>query len=455
MISIGDLTASSGQKISGNVPIHVPEDRSTGIYTCSTCSNATIESNIPITIVNGILDGPTVLVLSGIHGSEYVPIMATQRLAKDLDPSALQGSVILVHIANLPAYLGRTVYTSPADGKNLNRVFPGNPNGTLSERIANFLVQDVYPVANYVLDMHSGDANEQLGPSYTAYYGKAGSPEVIQASKSMAIAFGLDLMVEFQWELLGNNNNNNNTSKAIWAGSAAVVRGIPSIDVEIAPGMGTSHSDSIDQAYKGVMRVMVYLGMLPRKAITITIPDTSTRTVSGIDKDNVEEHKNHKPCLVKERHFIEAPLKGSWVPLVDTGTFVARGTSLGYMTDFYGRRKIFEAPAPSNGLLLIRYESPPVLEGDTLAVIAVLNASDPACERLKRDGLLDKHEHEHALSNNLVLWQWAAATGWLVALGLGLGTFIGKRRRRKSGSYQHAHVSIGEEGTMDMDARVV
>ena len=72
--------------------------------------------------------------------------MATQRLAKDLDPSALQGSVILVHIANLPAYLGRTVYTSPADGKNLNRVFPGNPNGTLSERIANFLVQDVYPV---------------------------------------------------------------------------------------------------------------------------------------------------------------------------------------------------------------------------------------------------------------------------------------------------------------------
>ena len=232
----------------------------------STCigrsSNAVIESSIPITIVNGILDGPTVLVLSGIHGSEYIPIMATQRLAKDLDPSTLKGSVILVHIANLPAYLGRTVYTSPADGKNLNRIFPGIQNGTLSERIANFLVQEVYPLANYVLDMHSGDANEQLGPSYTAYYAKAGTPEVIQASKSIAIAFGLDLMVEFQWELLGNN-----TSKAIWAGSAAVVRDIPSIDVEMAPGMGTTHSHCIDQAYKGVLRVMGYLGMLPSKAI--------------------------------------------------------------------------------------------------------------------------------------------------------------------------------------------
>jgi hypothetical protein len=63
------------------------------------------------------------------------------------------------------------------------------------------LVEHVYPLADYVLDVHSGDGNERLGPSYTAYYGKAGSDSVIQASKNMAIAFGLDLMVEFQWEL--------------------------------------------------------------------------------------------------------------------------------------------------------------------------------------------------------------------------------------------------------------
>ena len=435
-ISIRDLTAPSGQKVSGIVQINTTRS----------------DSNIPITIVNGIEDGPTVVVLSGIHGSEYIPIMASQWLAKYLDPFSLHGSVILIHIANLPAYLGRTVYTSPADGKNLNRVFPGNPNGTVSEQIANFLVQEVYPLANRVLDMHSGDANEQLGPSYTAYYGKAGSPEVIQASKEMAIAFGLSLMVEFQWELRGND-----TSKAIWAGSAAVVRDIPSIDVEMAPGMGTSNSDSINEAYKGVLRVMVYLGMLRTEAmpggIDLGLPETR-------EQQQLPQQKQ-QPCLVKERKLIEAPLGGSWVPLVDTGAFVSRGTSLGYITDFYGRKQIFEASAPSDGLLLIRYESPPVLLGDTLAVIAVLNASDEACERLKLDGLLDRHarEHVHALGNNLGLWQWAAATGWLMALCVSTCAFHGMRRRRKDGSYQHARVSAAADDGIQMvqkiDAHVV
>lgn len=105
------------------------------------------------------------------------------------------------------------------------------------------------PVLSSVLDMHSGDANEGLGPSYTytAYYGKAGSSRVIQASKDMARAFGLDLMVEFQWEL--DADNGNVTNKTIWDRSAAVSRGIPSIDVEMAPGRGLYDPTSIDQAY--------------------------------------------------------------------------------------------------------------------------------------------------------------------------------------------------------------
>ena len=86
---------------------------------------------------------------------------------------------MIVHMANLPAYLGRTIYTSPADGLNLNRLFPGKATGSLSERIAYLLTSELYPLADAVLDVHSGDGNEDLRPSWTGYYAQAGSQDVI------------------------------------------------------------------------------------------------------------------------------------------------------------------------------------------------------------------------------------------------------------------------------------
>jgi predicted deacylase len=452
MITIGDLTASPGQKVSGNIPIHgqAPAEQQV--------DNAT-PTSIPVTIIHGMEDGPTLVVLSGIHGSEYIPILSSQRLAQNLNSGGdsagereltLQnGALILIHIANLPSFLGRTIYTSPVDHLNLNRQFPGTPDGTISQRIAYTLVHHVYPLADYVMDMHSGDGNEQLGPTYSGYYGKAGSDSVILASKDMAFAFGLDLVVEFQWEVQQQeheddpNDNGTSTTGAIWAGSAAVVRGIPSIDVEMAPGMGSTREESIEQAYQGVLRVLVHLQMLPETVLK-------------------EHHQHtHTPCLVKERYFIDSPFTGSWTPLIDTGTFVQKGTSLGYLTDLYGRTAIYEAEAPTDGLLLIRFESPPVLKNDTLAVIAVLNTSDPVCERLRQDGL-STNSNADIGADVLILWQWAAVTGWLAAFALGLGTLIKKRRFRnrdynisyhQSQSQPHDHEPIDDGG--NTDSRIV
>lgn len=415
MITVGDMTASPGQKVSGHIPIHGHAPAEQQIV------DSTTPTSIPVTIIHGMEDGPTLVVLSGIHGSEYIPILSSQRLAQNLnrgDDSGekeliLQsGALVLIHIANLPSFLGRSIYTSPIDHLNLNRQFPGKPNGTISERIAYTLVHHVYPLADYLMDIHSGNGNEQLGPTYSGYYGKAGSESVIQISKDMAFAFGVDLVVEFQWEVQHQEEDGNGTSTgAIWAGSAAVVRDIPSIDVEMAPGMGSTREKSIDQAYQGVLRVLVHLQMLPETIL--------------------EEHSQHSyphsSCLVKERYFIDSPLTGSWTPLIDTGSFVPKGTSLGYLTDFYGRTTLYEAKAPTDGLLLIRFESPPVVKNDTLAVIAVLNTSNPVCERLRQDGLGSTNDLGVGV---LILWQWAAVTGWLVAFALRFGTLIQKRRFR-------------------------
>ena len=392
------------------------------------------------------------VVLSGIHGSEYVPIRATQKLGTQLKPDDLRkGTLVLVHIANLPQYLGRTVYTGPDDHKNLNRVFPGNPRGTASERLADFLVTHIYSKADFMMDIHSGDANEQLGPSYTAYYGRAGSPTLIETSREMALAFGLDLVVEFQWELelpAGTTTNNTSTSNsttsatssgddhaykgAIWAGSAAVVRGIPSIDVEVAPGMGRNPPENVEEVVRGIRNVMGHLGM-----------------TASVAKD--QDNQPNDPCLVTDRSFLESPAEGTWIPAVDTATLVREGDLLGHILDLVGHNILWEARAPHDGLLLIRLETPPIIKGDPVAVVAELPASS-GCRVLEQKLLRgNSNSNSNNRKKSLFLWHVSAAAGWMVALGLG-GVLLWNRRRnrRTRGSYEPAESSAAPngEGTM-------
>ena len=93
------------------------------------------EIEIPLTIINGAFDGPTLLVTAGIHGGEYPGIAAAMELGRSLDPQEIHGSLIMLHPVNIQGFWARREFIVPEDGKNLNRVFPGNPDGTLSERL--------------------------------------------------------------------------------------------------------------------------------------------------------------------------------------------------------------------------------------------------------------------------------------------------------------------------------
>src|SRR5262245_19951177 len=120
--TVGAVTAAPGTTASGAIAIAArPGDQGT---------------TIPISIVHGVKPGPVLALTAGVHGQEYAPVIALQRVLKSLDPKSIAGTVVLVHVANMPSYLARTIYYAPADGKNLNRVFPGRADGTLSERIA-------------------------------------------------------------------------------------------------------------------------------------------------------------------------------------------------------------------------------------------------------------------------------------------------------------------------------
>lgn len=109
---------------------------------------------IPVTVIkNG--SGPTVLVLAGTHGDEYQGQVAVMNLARQLRPEMVSGRIVMIPMLNFPAAKAGT-RLSPWDGKNLNREFPGDPEGTVTEQIADYLTRVLFPMSDVVIDIHSG-----------------------------------------------------------------------------------------------------------------------------------------------------------------------------------------------------------------------------------------------------------------------------------------------------------
>jgi len=117
---------------------------------------------IPITVVaRG--KGPTVLVLGGNHGDEYQGQIAAMKLARDLTPEMVTGRIILIPSLNFPAARAAT-RLSPLDGMNMNRAFPGEPEGTATSQIAHFLSTVLFPLSDVVIDIHSGRRSMEFVP---------------------------------------------------------------------------------------------------------------------------------------------------------------------------------------------------------------------------------------------------------------------------------------------------
>lgn len=117
---------------------------------------------IPITIVaRGT--GPTVLVLGGNHGDEYQGQIAAMKLARELTPDTVTGRIILIPSLNFPAARAAT-RLSPLDGMNMNRAFPGEPEGAVTSQVAHFLTTVLFPLSDVVIDMHSGGRSMEFVP---------------------------------------------------------------------------------------------------------------------------------------------------------------------------------------------------------------------------------------------------------------------------------------------------
>ena len=119
---------------------------------------------VPVAVVRGRATGPQVTVLAGVHGCEYSAMSAARRFIRELGGEPVAGQVAIVPVLNIPAFTERSPFVVPEDGKNLNRSFPGDPAGSLTERLADAVVTRFIRGTDALIDMHSGDMVEDLVP---------------------------------------------------------------------------------------------------------------------------------------------------------------------------------------------------------------------------------------------------------------------------------------------------
>src|SRR6266545_4684262 len=237
-LTIGSVVARPGQAASGFIVVPAGVDSGT---------------RIPITIVRGTQPGPTLALIAGTHGSEVAPVVALQRVRAALDPARLRGTVLIVHVANMPSFLGRTVYYSPVDGKNLNRVYPGKADGTVSERIAFAITRDIIEAADYLVDMHAGDGNESLRP-YTYWSPLGLNARADSIAREMALAWGNDHIVI-------DTMRPRDVRASVYTQNTAQLRGKPAITTETGY-LGIPAEDMVQRNVDGVFRLLRYFRMV-------------------------------------------------------------------------------------------------------------------------------------------------------------------------------------------------
>jgi len=277
----------------------------------------TAELEIPYAIIEGAEEGPCLLVTAGVHGSEYCSIEAAVRLMKTR-PEEIKGTLLVLPILNVEAFHRRNIYIMPQDGKNLNRMFPGKPDGTTSEQLAHWLVTEVIPKADAYIDCHGGDLDEGLEP-FTIF------PAGCERSQALAAAFGIRIAVA-----AGGSG---------YTVDAAHKLGIPSILPEVS-GNGLWGEATVTQMTDGIRRVMQHIGMLPG-----TVPATALDVVT--------------------MWVPVAPTKGLWYPAKDLGDPVAEGEVLGEIKNVFGET-LATIRSEKPGFILYRLTSLSVNEKEAL-----------------------------------------------------------------------------------------
>jgi N-alpha-acetyl-L-2,4-diaminobutyrate deacetylase len=295
-------------------------------------------TQIPLCVIkNGA--GPTAILMGGNHGDEYEGPIALGAVIRDLDPASITGRLIILPALNLPAVMaGRR--TSPVDGLNLNRTFPGDPIGTITQQITAFVSDVIYPMGDVMLDLHSGGSSLDILPS--AIIEPAPTPE--HRARNIAAVRAFDAPLTVVIDNLGDPRTST---------SASVRAGLTTVGTEMA-GSGTVSPIALDICRRGLRNVLAHAGIMEATS------------------DNAPRHADGPILRIPGASgYVFASGDGVFEGAHRLGTMVEPGETAGWIHDL---RRPWRTPEPlyysSGGMVYGRRQPGRVVPGNCCVVVA-------------------------------------------------------------------------------------
>jgi predicted deacylase len=302
-------------------------------------------SLIPLTVINGLrtsdaVTPPGIVSVGGTHGNEYEGPVAIKRLCLDLDPAEMSGRTILIPQLSESACRAHR-RTSPEDGVNMNRAFPGNARGTLSYRIAHFVKTRIFPQVRVVLDIHAG-GKEAVFPLCASFH-PLPAPEQHAETARVARLFDTPFVFVYSRQMASGLL----TDEAEDEGKIAL--GGEFGNAEAASPRGVLH------VYEGIKNVLRHYKMLDGEITRIDVGRTTPpRMVQAVNLTD----------------YIPAPRTGVWEPVVTPGADVREGDLIGRLHDFENHAsEPLDIRAHKDGVIIALYFAAQCEKGLTLYVI--------------------------------------------------------------------------------------
>lgn len=274
--------------------------------------------DVPVAVIHGARPGPVVAFVAGSHGTEYASIVAMQRLIPRIDANRLTGTVIVVPLINIPSFLAMTPHLNPIDRKGMNASYPGDANGTQTQRALALIADQVVAPADVVVDLHGGDLDENLRPY--SYWFRGGRAAQDSAALVLIRAFGLDHIIVTDVNPAAPTFGRSLSTYALGRGKTVLV-------AESGRSGAVTPKD-LSALVEGSLNVLGALQMLDRQARPVARP----RWLSGAGAR------------------VAADSAGFFFASVDRDARVKAGQVVGHTTDYLGR-KTADIRAPIDGLV--------------------------------------------------------------------------------------------------------
>lgn len=292
--------------------------------------------------------GPTLLLTAGIHGDELIGVEILRRLLKSSRLKGLRGTLVVVPVVCMPAFLSRSRYLP--DRRDLNRLFPGSPEGSLGARLAAAFSQEVVTKCTHSIDFHAG---------------AVGRPNLPQIRVSPEDGVGLEMAKAFKPPVVIETSMREGSLR-----SHLRSLGMPALLYEAGEAYRLDPA-AVRYALRGIFGVMRHLEMLPPSR---RVSEPRTRTV-----------------IAGTTGWMRAPQGGIFTALKDLGNAISEGTKLGHVADPFGQKEIPIVSTVSGIIIGITREAT-ADEGDALFNIATTSNPARAEAHIQRhDEVLEEH----------------------------------------------------------------